>query len=93
VFWPINQQLSTVPGFLTKASPFSTRKAIGSAAWHMPFNDLCGVFVAPIGTYENLEPIFIRCFFTGSSDMVRFDFGVFGKDVPRAWPIIIWRKD
>jgi hypothetical protein len=59
----------------------------------MPFNDLCGVFVAPIGTYENSEPIFIRCFFTGSSDMVRFDFGVFGKDVPRAWPIIIWRKD
>ncbi len=38
----------------------------------------------PMGTYENLEPIFDPCFFTALSDMVRFDFDVFGRDAPRA---------
>jgi hypothetical protein len=54
------------------------------AAWHMPFSDLRGVFIASIGTYENLKPIFTPCLFTGSTDMVRFDFDIFGRSTPRA---------
>jgi len=51
---------------------------------HIPFNELSGVFMASIGSYENNEPIFAHWLSAGSSDMVRFDFGVFGKDALRS---------